>query len=94
MSHEGNNETAGRTTTRIITAGHRLVRRQQRHQGRGGERAQVLAPLVERAGVGRRRDPEVGRPHIIRVGGSNGHRFCEKEDLEPPLPSESAKWDD
>jgi hypothetical protein len=49
---------------------------------------------VERAGVGRRRDPEVGRPHIIRVGGSNGHRFCEKEDLEPPLPSESAKWDD
>ena len=68
---------------------HRLACRRRCHQGRGGERAQVLAPLVERAGVGRRRDLEVGRPHVVRAGGSNSHWFCKKEDLEPPLPSDS-----
>ncbi len=55
---------------------------------------EVLAPLVERAGVGQCRDPEVGQPHIIQAGGSDGHRFREKEDLKPPLPFESTSWKD
>jgi hypothetical protein len=37
----------------------------------------------------------VGRPHVVQVvGGSDGHRFCKKEDFEPSPPSESTSWKD